>query len=109
MRKKTPPVPKRLKRSDMVTDFQKNAAKRAKLNEILDDPVFREAVQILKTEIEPRGDLPLFMGNDTLSANRYHQFAGFNYLTDGLERLSLEHQAPKVIPGKRLSTELPKE
>ena len=93
---------------ESAPEFQKDGARRARLLSILRDPVFREATAILKGELEPRGDLAIFLGNDTVSANRYHQFAGLNYLLDGFKRLSTEFREQRTPVGKRLTTELPK-
>lgn len=89
--------------------FQVDGAKRSRLLAILRDPVFREAVAILKNELEPRGDLAIFLKETEVAANRYHQFAGLNYLLDGFQRLAKEHRELKAPLGKSLTKELPKE
>lgn len=90
-------------------DFKKDGAKRNRLLTLLRDPVFREAVAILEDELKPRGDLAIFLGNETVSAHRYHQQAGMTYLTDGLRRLTKEYRKPVVLRGKQLTTSLPGE
>lgn len=102
------PTPDPVVLGESASGFQKDGAKRSRLIAILSDPVFREAAAILKDEIEPRGDLKIFLESETVSAHRYHQFAGLNYLLDGFRRLTKEHQEVKIPQGKRLTTELPK-
>ena len=103
----SPPTPDPVESGLSAVNFQKDGAKRSRLMVILRDPVFREAHAILKDELEPRGDLAVFLGNETVSAHRYHQFAGMNYLVDGLKRLSKEPVERKILRGKTLTTELP--
>lgn len=86
-----------------VVQFKKDGAKRSRLIGILRDPVFREAVEIIKDELEPRGDLPIFY-KPKIAAARYHELAGMKYLTDGLRRLTKEHQETKPLKGRSLST-----
>lgn len=84
-------------------EFQQSEARRVRLAEILDDPVFKEAVAVLENEQKPRGDLALFQSLE-VSAHRYHQFAGMTYFTDGLKRLSNPVKRVAAPRGKQLRT-----
>lgn len=105
----TPVTPDPVVLGESAPAFQKDGAKRSRLMAILRDPVFREAVAILKNELEPRGDLAVFLKESDVAANRYHQFAGLNYLLDGFQRLAREHRELKAPLGKSLTKELPKD
>jgi hypothetical protein len=91
---------------ESAKDFQKDGGKRNRLLAILRDPAFREAQEILRAELEPSGDLPIFFNPDNAAA-RYHQHAGMKYFMDGLRRLSKEPHEKKPLVGKQLTKELP--
>lgn len=83
-------------------EFTKDEDKRNKLAKLLKDPVLKEALEILESEVEPRTDLPVTLASETVSAHRYHQFAGVYHVTKGLARLTRQTKEIKVPQPKQL-------
>jgi hypothetical protein len=92
-----------------ATEFTRDEDKRNKLAKLLKDPVLREALEILESEVEPRTDLPVTLASDTVSAHRYHQFAGVYHVTKGLVRLTKKVKEVKIPQPKKLREAPPTE
>lgn len=83
-------------------DFQQDGDRRNKLAKLIANPVLKEALEILKDEIEPKAGPALPIENTTVAASLYHQHAGANSIIKGLTRLCNEFKPVKPLTGKRL-------
>ena len=82
--------------------FQNSEERRARLYEIISDPVFVQAVSVLVDELLPdrrnEGVMNPVSGN-----SGYQQLAGAMVLTRGLDRLTKPYAAPKKLRVKELA------
>jgi hypothetical protein len=82
--------------------FSTNPDKRNALAAILRDPAFREALDILKDELEPESSDKEALVNPQIAVSQRHQVAGANHVLKGLRRLATAPpQAPKALPGHK--------
>lgn len=85
-------------------EFTKHEENRAELRKVLDTPILRTALAVLKDELEPRA-LPSLEANPVLAAARYQQMAGANYILKGLEALTEPMKVRKALTPKTLVPE----
>jgi len=82
--------------------FSTNPDKRAALVAILREPAFREAIDILKDELEPEASDKEAIVNPQIAVSQRHLNAGVNHIIKGLRRLaSAPPKAPKPLAGHK--------
>lgn len=85
-----------------TAEFTKDETRRLKLAELLKDDVLREALEVLKSELEPKDVGNDALVNPVLGASKYQQIAGANHIIHGLQRLTAPFTEPKKLTGKTL-------
>jgi hypothetical protein len=81
--------------------FQNSEERRARLYELISDPVFVTAVSVLMDELSPdRANDGVI--NPVVGAARFQQIAGATFLRRGLDRLTKPFAAPKKLRMKEL-------
>jgi hypothetical protein len=91
--------------------FAKDAVRRDNLAAILDNPVFREAVDLAKDMMAPKAGTQAD-AVPAIAAARFHQVAGAKDLLDNLRMLTREPKKAPVARSPRLARsidDLPKE
>ena len=88
-----------------AAEFSKHPQNRDELRKVLDTPIFKEALAILKEEMIPIAGSST-EGNPVVGAARYQQLAGANQIIRGLELLTQTPVERKPIRVKRLTEEL---
>ena len=81
--------------------FQSSEERRARLYEIITDPVFAQAMSVLADELNPdraNDGVP----DPVIAAARFQQIAGATHVRRGLDRLTKPFSAPKKLRMKEL-------
>ena len=79
-------------------EFQKHEENRTGLAKLIEHPLFKQAVEALKEELEDYPGDPT-EGNPVLSAAKHQQTIGVNYVLRGLKLLA--STAPKKVSNVR--------
>lgn len=85
-----------------AAEFTKDEEKRAKLAKILKDPILKEALEILESEVEPRTNFPVSLTSEIVAGHRYHQLAGAYHISRGLFRLTQPIKEPRTPQPKQM-------
>lgn len=88
-----------------ATLFAKDPARRTRLAEILNDPVFREALDIAEDQMKPQAATQAD-AVPAIAASRFHQVAGANDLVKKLQNLTREPKKVKAPTTPRLARTL---
>ena len=82
--------------------FSKDDTKRARLAAILADPVYREATDIVRDQMDPETGTQADVA-PAVAAALYHQVAGAGQFRKKLRKLALELKPVKQLSGRRLA------
>lgn len=91
-----------------TTEFRTNPDKRKALRQLLDSPVFREAVALVKESLEPKINEPAV--NTVRKVSLFDNRAGMNALLDQLELFTTapqERKAPRIRELAKTVDDLP--
>lgn len=90
---------------ERFVQFAKDAVKRQRLEDILNDPVLVEATTIIKELMEPTTGGQADAA-PAMAASYFHQFAGAKHFRMKLRSLTREPVERKVLQSKRLAKTL---
>ena len=86
-----------------ATDFSKDPSRRGRLEAILQDPVFVEALDIVEAQMEPQTGTQAD-AVPAMAAAKMHQVAGANELKKRLKSLTQEPREVKPLRGRQIIT-----
>lgn len=82
--------------------FVEDSEKKRALAAVLQNPELREALGILKDQLEPDADDREALVNPQIAVSERHQVAGANHIIKGLRKLATAPPAaPKPLPGHK--------